>query len=370
MNEHSPEQRQERVVAAAVRAAYAWSVREEFPKQAMEEICRMIGVITEARGPGLTPTEPITLVEALRRSLGELSLSGHAEEFARAQLLDGDLLTDDAYDLAAEHACSLAQDSERTEAWLPRWTRMRADKVSSDVFRELVEDGDQDMYVKSRRFLIEHPAGRKDVLLDERGKTDAQPVGDYLPLAAHQKYVDGERQLWWSCPRCKYPMVVESGLVRCQHARHDARFQLDTTTTTPKLLKIGAGGKHRAPAAQRAEGVVCVERAVWQSIVMPGVTELRIAAKLGKYSEVLLWPDLDAYDLHVVTGDYQYDVKEYRSADWLIARLRERGPDTGIAILIPDTHGDQVEALTQAGFEAVSERQAVKLARRAAEEAL
>jgi hypothetical protein len=112
----------------------------------------------------------------------------------------------------------------------------------------------------------------------------------------------------------------------------------------------------------------CVEPAVWRSIVVPGVTELRVATKLGKYSEVHLWPRLDSYDLHVVTGDFAYDVKEYASVDRLIADLRERRPEA--SILIPDTHAEQVEDLRRERFTVVSERDAVRLARRAAKEAL
>lgn len=370
MNRHSPAQRQERVIAAGIRAAYAWTIRDEPVQRAMTEICRMAGVIVEAHGPGHAPAGPMALVKALRGPLSELSLPGHEADFAAVHLLGADdQLTDEAYNLAAEYACSLSSDSERTEGWLPSWTRMRADRVSREVFRKLVESGDQTVYVNSRRFIIENPCGREDTLLDDRVKAGAKAAGKYEALAAHQKHIDDDAgQHWWPCPVCKYPMTVEDDLVRCRYRWHEARFQPDFTGSRPKLLKIGERGKHQAPAARRAEGVVCVEPAVWRSVVVPGVTELRIAAKLGRYSEVRLWPRLDTYDLHVVTGAFQYDVKEYRSVDRLIARLRERTPEA--AILIPDTHAEQVRILRREGFDAVSERDAVRLAGRAAKEAL
>lgn len=371
MNLDSSVGRQERVIAASIRAAYAWTVRDQSTEDAMKEICRMTGVIMEARGPGQAPAGPMKLVEALRTPMSGLSLPGHEADFAAIRLLDADdRLTDDAYDLAAEYACSLVRDGDRAEAWLPRWTKARADKVSRDVFRKLVESGDQDVYVNSRRFIVQNPAAREDMLLDERVKAGARPAGNYEALAAHQKHVDDHEdgaQYWWPCPVCAYPMTVESELVRCRYRWHQARFQLDTTARRPKVLKIGAQSGSRTPVAQRAEGMVCVEPAVWRSIVVPGVTELRIAERLRRYSEVLLWPGLDSYDLHVVTGDFQYDVKEYASVERLIADLRERTPRA--AILIPDTHIEQVAVLRGERFTVVSERDAVKLARRAAKEA-
>lgn len=369
MNQHSSDQRQERVIAASIRAAYAWTVREQFAQYAMKEICRMTGVVVEAHGPGRAPTGPMALVEALRRPLSELSLPGYETDFTAIKVLDAkDRLTDDAYNLAAEFACSLSRDSERTEAWLPRWTRMRADRVSREVFRKLVESGDQEVYVNSRRFIVENPCAREDTLLDARVKAGARPAGSYNLLAAHQKYVaDDGVEYWWPCPVCKYPMTVETEHVRCGYRWHEARFQLDATATRPKLLKIDSHGGPQASAAQRAEGVVCVEPAVWRSVVVPGVTELRIANRLSKYSEVRLWPCLDSYDLHVVIGDFQYDVKEYASVDRLIADLRERRADA--VILIPKTHAEQVEILRTERFAVVSERDAVRLARRAAKEA-
>jgi hypothetical protein len=102
-------QRQSRVVAACLRAAYAWSERESHPA-AMREVARMTGVVMEALGPGRGPVTPMTLIECLRRPLGELaSLAGGdlGEEIAAAVLLDGDRLADAVYDLACEYALPL-----------------------------------------------------------------------------------------------------------------------------------------------------------------------------------------------------------------------------------------------------------------------
>ncbi len=63
-----PAERAHRVVAAALRAAYAWTVRRQ-RHEAMREVARMTGVIMEAHGPGRGPTTPLDLIGCLRRPL-------------------------------------------------------------------------------------------------------------------------------------------------------------------------------------------------------------------------------------------------------------------------------------------------------------
>ena len=357
--------REERVIAAAVRAAYAWSNRDEHGKEAMTEICRMTGVIMEAHGPGKSPTGPLDLVEALGRPLRGLMLSSDDTEIGEIELLDGDELTDAAHDLAAEYACPLDRTGAGTGDWLPSWTRMRSDRVSREVFHALIEDGSQEVYVNSRQFIIENPTGLPELLPDERLQAGARPAGRCGLLAAHQKHTgrDG-REYWWPCPVCKYPMVVDPPEVRCPYRPHRARFGLDETAQRPRLV-LNTG--HRGPAARSAAGVECVDAGVWRSVVVPGVTELRLAKRLRRYSKVDLWPGFDTYDLHVVTGDFHYDVKECASLKQLLRRLREDGAKA--MLLLPDTHSHQIDPLRQAGFAAISEKDAVKLARRAAGEA-
>src|SRR5260370_1464772 len=101
--------RHERVVAAAVRAAYAWSGRAKHP-DAMLEISRMTGVVMEARGRGFEPTTPMGLVESLRSPLGGLLSFAAAVDpaVAEAGLLDsGDEGTDAGYDVGCEDAQQL-----------------------------------------------------------------------------------------------------------------------------------------------------------------------------------------------------------------------------------------------------------------------
>ena len=107
------------VLVAALRAAYAWSVRRERPKEAMPEICRMTAVVMAAFGPGRGPTTPGDFVAALRgKDLGTLLSDAREIDAAvsAAMLLTEDgQLTDAAYDLAAELVVPLGVPSDDAE---------------------------------------------------------------------------------------------------------------------------------------------------------------------------------------------------------------------------------------------------------------
>ena len=105
------------------------------------------------------------------------------------------------------------------------------------------------------------------------------------------------------------------------------------------------------PEAFDAESALCVTPAVWRSIVVPGSTELRLAAKLSRLgARVALWPGTrpDAYDLDVVARSLtvRVDLKEFRSAHRLVAKLRSDPPR--VPVLLPRTHEWQKEHLDSA----------------------
>ena len=343
-------QRQSRVVAACLRAAYAWSERESHPA-AMREVARMTGVVMEALGPGRGPVTPMTLIECLRRPLGELaSLAGGdlGEEIAAAVLLDGDRLADAVYDLACEYALPLTPDAE-TAQWLPSWTNMRAEQVENEAFAMLKEAGDDAAYARARRFLIEHPADDRQALSEQVAATGAKPV-KYGDLAADQQYASGKTSWWWSCPVCRWPMAVTGDLVRCRYRPHQAVYQVMRVKpgSQPRLQRTGERGP-AAPKACPAAGAACVAPGVWRFIVVPGATELRIAGALENLgAEVRMWPEGDAYDLHVTAGALvrAFDVKEYRSARRLISDLRDKPPHA--AVLLPKGCEHQAEFIAAA----------------------
>jgi hypothetical protein len=343
-------QRQSRVVAACLRAACAWSERESRPA-AMREVARMTGVVMEALGPGRGPVTPMTLIECLRRPLGELaSLAGGdpGEEIAAAVLLDGDQLADAVYDLACEYALPLTPDAE-TAPWLPSWTNMRAEQVENQAFTVLKEAGDDAAYARARRFLIEHPAGDRQELSEQIAAAGAKPV-KYQGLMADQQYESGKTSWWWPCPVCRWPMAVTGDSVRCRYRPHQAAYQVMRVKpgSQPRLQRTGDHGP-AAPKAGPAASAACVAPGVWRFIVVPGATELRLAADLENLgAEVQMWPEGDSYDLHVTAGTLvrTFDVKEYRSTRRLISALRDKPPNA--AVLLPRGCEHQAEHIAAA----------------------
>lgn len=353
-------QRQSRLVAAALRAAYAWSERAGHP-EAMKEISRMTGVVMEALGPGTGPAAPMQLVGFLRRPLGELLCltepggdpDGAADDaISEAVLLSPDgLLADAAYDLACEYARQLAEAFETAE-WLPPWTRMRAEQIENQVFAALVESGDQDSYTRARRFLVDYPASDRPELSARLAATGTRCAARYSALPPEQRYPGPDGQWWWPCPACRWPMTVTGDQVRCRYRLHQAFYQAvpgRAAMSPPQLLRTGDRGTRAVPRARPTRDAVCVDPGVWRYIVVPGASEIRIAAALEKAgAEVRLWPGMDAYDLHVRAGtlERRLDVKEYRSARRLIEDLRDSPPRADV--LLPATHEHQTDLITAA----------------------
>jgi hypothetical protein len=340
--------RQSRLVAACLRAAYAWSERESLPG-AMREVARMTGVVMEALGPGCGPVTPVQLVGCLRQPLGELAaLAGGDpdDELVAIVLLDEDHLADAAFDLASEYALNLTAAAE-TAPWLPSWTRMRAEQVEHEAFAALKESGDDAAYARAREFLVSYPAGRREDLARQAATARARPV-KYSDLTADQQYAFGGAIWWWPCPVCRWPMAVTGDSVRCRYRPHNASYQaLRGRTGSPPRLHRTGDRVPAPPTACPADSAACVEPGIWRFIVVPGASELRIAADLRNLgATVVMWPQGDTYDLHVTTGslDRKLDIKEYRSVRRLVGDLRDKPPHA--AVLLPRNCEHQAELIT------------------------
>src|SRR6266536_2672581 len=125
--------RRGRVVTAAVRAAFAWSARDQ-DVRAFRELARMTGVVMEALGPGHGPVTPVELVAALQRPLGAFlpALVGVGADAmdaaADAVLLTGDgRLTDAVFELGCEYVQDVVATLDPATDWLPSWTWMQAE---------------------------------------------------------------------------------------------------------------------------------------------------------------------------------------------------------------------------------------------------
>ncbi|MFJ6677436.1 hypothetical protein ACIQMJ_40590 [Actinosynnema sp. NPDC091369] len=354
LGHHYTDEARQRVVAAALRAAYAWSVRRVHRNTAMREIARMTGVIMEAHGPGSGPVTPAELVERLHRPLGGLlaGVWGQSTELADVVLLDREgRLSEEAYDLVSEHVVPL-NGSTATQPWLPTWVTMHSDQIRQLVFTTMVATTKQDEYVASRKFLVQHPAGGEQELVELRDRNGGVRLarGGYRNIPEEQIYRGSDgRRWWWPCPDCKWPMTVSStGAVRCRYRPHSAVFDL-LTGTRPELRRRDGGPRVPRPVGQSADGAKCVDDGVWRFVVVPGASELRVAAAAERAgAKVQLWPLLDRFDLLVEAGDEKFavDLKECLSLGSLIDRLRTRPPSA--RVLLPKSCEWQLEPLTAA----------------------
>jgi len=364
--------RRERVITAALRAAFAWSVREQRP-DAMYEIAKMTGVVMEAWGPAGGPATPMGLVARLHEPLaGLLAFAETADETIDAvRLLEADGLSPAAQNIACEYVLPLNGETEE-RPWMPRWAWMRADRIREQAFRGLNASRDQEHYVAARRFLIEYAAGTREQIGDALSALPGPPPDPhFIDLPADRVYLglDGSR-VWWPCPVCRWPMRVAGGRVSCLYPPHAARFHL-IDSGTPELRRLGESGSGALPASHAAEGAVCAEHGVWRFVIVPGCTELRIAKDVEALgAQVELWPDRDAYDLRVTAGStvITADVKEYNSVHRLVQRLREK--PARARILLPRTHEHQRTVLKSAlpAAKAITETQLRAAVRRGTKE--
>ncbi|MGW0521875.1 restriction endonuclease-related protein [Crossiella sp. NPDC003009] len=345
----------QRVLAAALRAAYAWSVRHE-QSMAMHEVARMTGVVMAAHGPGVGPVTPREFATALHGRLGLLPAIADCDDEAisHAVLLSEGRLTDVAYDLACEYAAPLGEAIDKA-AWLPTWTVMRAEQIQLAAYQAMSETGRQEDYVASRKFLIEHPAAASQAELSEtiseRGVQLAP--GGYQPIPTDQVHrVGAGPGWWWPCPTCRWPMAVTGSRVRCRYRPHATSYRItpdSRSSARPRLTRVDSGPRVAMPVARPTADAVCVETGIWRYVVVPGASELRLYEALAKLgASVQLWPEHDDYDLLVTVGTakHRVDLKEYQSVRRLLAKLR--GAPPGVEIVLPDTHEHQLVVLKDA----------------------
>jgi pPIWI_RE three-gene island domain Y/REase associating with pPIWI_RE len=348
--------RRAQMVTAALRAGYAWSVRH-VEVRAWRELAGMTGVVMYALGPGSGPVTPVELVATLRVPLGSLLPplpSGETEAVDDLVILKGDELTDAAYEVGCEYTQALFDTGGPAEEWLPPWARQRAEQVERDLFEELIQRGSDEQYAATRRFLIDWPAGAERELVHELNARGAVRVSVYGPVPDDRVFRWGagwDQRCWWPCPACLWPMRVRGGQVDCSFSPHQARYEIDLRMVhggrPPRLLRRDSSVSAAPPGPQPAEGTRCVHLAAWRFVVVPGVTEVRLADALAALPgvEARLWPGRDTYDLEVTppgAPPLTVDVKDHTAA----GRIAERPPRAD-HVVVPWHRRSQVGELSR-----------------------
>ncbi|MFD3705773.1 hypothetical protein ACFWUP_21755 [Nocardia sp. NPDC058658] len=314
------------MATAALRAAVAWSRRQEEPR-AWREVARMTGVIMYVRGPGVGPSTPTDLVAALFRPLEKLlpEPTEPSELDTVVLLTGGGDLSDAAIEIACDYNQALfGPDADPAVEWLPRWAWQRSEQVERQLFMSLVRDGDQAAYTASRRFVVEQPAGDMRVLIDKRTSAaryaGARQVAEYVEIPKDRQFRFGsgaEESCWWRCPVCQWPMRVQPPEVRCSYAPHGSRFRLLSGSggVGPELVRTSTS-RTAVPDALPVTGARCVEPAVWRFITVPGIPEVELERLEVRFpgTEVELWPVKDTFDALVTAPDgrrWTVDVKDH-----------------------------------------------------------
>lgn len=224
-------------------------------------------------------------------------------------------------------------------------------EVEQDVIRAAMNNlrgrvDEEAAYSAFRRFLVEHAhAELSDAAAALRQvDLDLPRVYQRIPVSAVTR-MDG-REVFFPCPRCRWPMHVRASAVSCHRSptclAAGARFDL----SDGKLVGLS---KLSPPSPVEPDGVAVLRPGIWRFTVLPGLEELALERRLREIGdvEVRLWPFVDAYDLDVRRGTYHWriDVKDHSSVASLARHLNEHPVREPTWIVVPEVRRDQVPRL-------------------------
>lgn len=368
-----------RVLAAAAMAAHALTDTEQPPEGRLRTLMDAHGRILAARGPFMPLTFSV-FRDLLTGDLARLLPDGlPPEEMEGVRLVtpDGEY-DDDLYDLEQEQRLVLRTLAKSVRGGRPATgDGLEAEMDQERVFAALRKRQDQTAYVLGRRALIETPAGPDGQL--RKLKLPSSVADFYRPITHGATY----DRWWFACPVCRWPMRitidgsrgVKTGSVRCFHKPHAElgaafHFKVPGAGKLPSLIPAAPPPprppgnasvlfpdvRGRIPEALPVDGHKALVRGVWRWTTIPGLVEVALYQALeARGLKPVLWPDLDAYDLHVETGSgtrkaaFQIDVKDYSNAMLLAKKVQADGGDAGGAqwLVVPDHHAPGVPLLTK-----------------------
>lgn len=241
-----------------------------------------------------------------------------------------------------------------------------------EVAQQAVESVRQSLLAKSDREKAEaqYRAFRQSLIENPvRPKLEAMTFAKEHGVSLHDLFevhipdsclvsVEG-KEVCVPCPRCGYPLrrqQVDSGRepfrLSCQSPQC-ANKGAAVDVWKDGRCRVGERGSYEAPPLRDADALVCLRRGIWRYTVLPGLIELELRDRLQRDSDVqvILWPELDAYDLQVETSSqsYQVDVKDWTLPRYSLRRLPPRSPDQPtMYIVVPDDRADHLATLDEA----------------------
>ncbi|MEV5468041.1 hypothetical protein AB0N37_20755 [Streptomyces griseoincarnatus] len=345
-----------RVITAALRAGAAWIHRNE-EERAWREMSRMHGVILANLPIGTGPATPSDMIDRLPYPLRDwvpLGWDQLPEDMGNLIVLEDDNeLTEQAFEAGMSYLEALYRDDGRFDhggTWLPAWVRQTAEQTERSTFRK-IRSGSQADYEAARTMLTEVPCGTEQALIEEYSRRRAARMDVYEVIPQDRIFQGRDASWWWPCPQCAYPMVLRGGQLRCEYPPHQGRFGLlPDSSRGGKPPRITGTSVRLKTAAERAEGVLCVNWAVWRYITCPGLVEVALMLWLEKQSGVRVerWENMDEWDIGVYLENgwsCRVDIKDHKDPQTIIDR-----PPTGEIVVVPNYRSSQVNAL-QAGLD-------------------
>lgn len=363
-----------RVLTAAAMAAQALTDTEQPPEGRLQTLMEAHGRILAVRGPS-SPMTFSCFRELLAGDLARLLPDGFpAEEMDGVRLITPDgLYDDDLYDLEQEQRLVLRTLAKAVR----RGRRADSDGIEAEMDQErayaaLKKRQDQAAYVEGRKALIQTSAGPDGKL---RKLKLPSSVADFYRPISHAATYD---RWWFACPVCGWPMRItmsrsrgsKTGSARCFHRPHTAQgaayhFKVPSGGKPPVLVPAASPPplppgnasvlftdvRGSVPEPIPVDGHKALTRGVWRWTTIPGLVEVALYQALADRGlKPVLWPDLDAYDLHVEAGKdaFQIDLKDYSNPMLLARKVQADEGDAGGAqwLVVPDYRASSVPLLT------------------------
>jgi hypothetical protein len=367
-----------RVMTAAAIAAQALTDTEQAPEGRLQALLDAHGQLLAARGP----RSPLTFShfrDLLRQDLALLLPEGvPAEEMQGVRLITPEgVFDDDLYDLEQEQRLVLRALAKATRGGRSASSELLGSEMDQErVYTALKKPLDQKRYVHGRKALIEFPAGPDNKL---RKLNLPSSVAEFYRPITHPATYD---RWWFPCPICRWPMKItthgsrgkRTGSARCFHRPHMSfgasyHFKIPDTGKPPTLVPAASPPPRPSgvdavlfpdvtghlPDPVPVEDHKALTRGVWRWTTIPGLVEVALFSALETRGlKPDLWPDLDAYDLHIEIGDrghttaFRIDVKDYTNAVLLAKKVQADEGDAGGAewLVVPDYRASSTPLLT------------------------
>jgi hypothetical protein len=365
------------VMTAAAIAAHALTDTEQKPDTRLRALMEAHGKVLAARGIGT----PLTFTEFRKLLLGDLSEllppGVPAAEMGDVHLITADgEFEEDIYDLEQEQRAVLRALAATTRGGTSTSSdTLQAELDQDRVYSALRKRLNQAEYQHGRRALIDKPAGTEGEL--RRLNLPSSVAEFYKPISAASIY----DRWWFACPLCRWPMKItirrskrgSIGSAWCLHRPHvefgaTYSFKIPDTGNPPVLVPGPAPSKAtgsdavlfpdvtgQVPEPQPVDKHMALTRGVWRWTTIPGLVEIALYdALVARGLSPILWPDLDAYDLHVdvatpsgTTVPFRVDVKDFTSSLLLAKKIQADEGDAGGAdwLVVPDYRGATVSML-------------------------